>query len=511
VVLERLDDFLVAELEHTVALLHHGDLAAEGGEHGRVLHADHARADDHHRARHLVQVDDAVGVDDRLFVEGHAGRPGRAGAGGDDDVVRGDLAGTAAEVVDLDAVRADEVAHALDDRDPVAGELAAHHVVLPADHMGDPRGQVGDGDVVLDPVRLAVDLALPRPGQVENRLAQRLGRDRARVDAHPAHHLGALYQGHAPVQLRGRDGRPLPAGPGADYKQVVVIHAFSLTAHGWKQKRRNVTFTIVFPRPRSEKSGAGETEAGDLASNGCLEKRGAWMITPIRSVRRLARPAGAAAVALAVASGLAAGCGTVTASSGAGTASGGASGGAAGSPAPASASAVPTVTGTVPAGEVACVDWPSGAPTGSLPSSFVPVSVERCVNGAQDVPGQGLWVTATLERADSGLAGLVSALRQSPGRHLPGTVCPALATIPPEIVLTSATGQELMPRLPVTGCGITQSQVLLALAALRWHTVSVRLVSPVSGAAASSVPASPATVVSGSGSPHTLQTLGAAS
>jgi hypothetical protein len=169
---------------------------------------------------------------------------------------------------------------------------------------------------------------------------------------------------------------------------------------------------------------------------------------------------------------------------------------------------VPTITGgTVPAGEVACVGWPSSAPTGSLPTSFVPVSVERCVNGAQNVPGQGLWQTATLERADSGLAGLISALRRAPERHVPGTMCPALATIPPQIVLISASGQDLTPRLPVTGCGITQSQVLLALAALRWQTVSVRLLSPISGVPASSAPASGVTV---SGSPRGLQTLSAA-
>lgn len=229
------------------------------------------------------------------------------------------------------------------------------------------------------------------------------------------------------------------------------------------------------------------------------------MITPITSVRRLARPAGTAAVALALAGGLATGCASASGSAAASGATG--SSGASASPAP-SASAVPTITGgTVPAGGVACAGWPSSAPTGNLPTSFVPVSVERCVNGAQNVPGQGLWQTATFERADSGLAELVSALRRAPERHLPGTMCPALATIPPQIVLISASGQELAPRLPVTGCGITQSQVLLALAALQWQTVSVRLVSPISGVPASPAPASGGTV---SGSPRGLQTLSAA-
>ena len=188
-----------------------------------------------------------------------------------------------------------------------------------------------------------------------------------------------------------------------------------------------------------------------------------------------------------------------------GSVSGGASGSAAAS---ASASPVPTVSGgPVAAGEVACAGWPSGTPTGSLPVSFVPVKVERCVNGAQDIAGKGMWVTATLNEADSGLAGLVSALRRSPGRRAPGTVCPALATIAPQIVLISATGQTLAPRLPVTGCGLTQSPVLLALGSLHWHTVSVRLISPLPGGAAT--PAASARTATGT-SPRQLQTVSAA-
>jgi hypothetical protein len=138
--------------------------------------------------------------------------------------------------------------------------------------------------------------------------------------------------------------------------------------------------------------------------------------------------------------------------------------------------------------------------------NFVPVRVERCVNGAQEIPGKGLWVTATLREADSGLAGLISALRRSPGRQRPGTVCPALATVAPQIVLFSADGYALIPRLPVTGCGLTQSPVLRALGSLHWRTVSVRLISPLSGTAS---PAPSAQTATGT-SPRQLQTVSAA-
>jgi len=147
------------------------------------------------------------------------------------------------------------------------------------------------------------------------------------------------------------------------------------------------------------------------------------------------------------------------------------------------AAPVPTVSGgRVTPGEPACAGWPASAPTASLPVSFVPVAVERCVNGAQTIPGKGLWQTASLQRADSGLDALVSALHRPPGTHQPGTACPMLAIIPQQIVLISATGQELIPRLPVSGCGFIQPQVLAALATLPWRLVSVRLIAAIPAA-----------------------------
>ena len=127
--------------------------------------------------------------------------------------------------------------------------------------------------------------------------------------------------------------------------------------------------------------------------------------------------------------------------------------------------------------------------------SFVPVLVERCVTGAETVPGRGLWQTATLQRADNGLSALISALRQPSVERQPGIACPALAEIPPQLVLINAAGQQLIPQLPSTGCGLTQSRVLLALSALHWQPVSVRLVTQLSA---------PATVVPGT--PHAIRT-----
>lgn len=193
------------------------------------------------------------------------------------------------------------------------------------------------------------------------------------------------------------------------------------------------------------------------------------------------RRALAPAAAVFAVGALAAGCGAAHIA----PASSGTSGQATAPTASASASATPvrTVTGgPAVAGGPACVGWPTDVKSASLPVSFVPVSVERCVNGVTTVPGGGLWTSATLQRADSGLEALTSALRHPSAARQPGTVCPAIAIVPQQVVLTNAAGQRLMPKLPVSGCGLIQSQVLAALSELHWRPVSVRLIAKVPGA-----------------------------
>jgi hypothetical protein len=214
------------------------------------------------------------------------------------------------------------------------------------------------------------------------------------------------------------------------------------------------------------------------------------MMTPITSIVRFGRQARAVSVPLLFAGVLAAGCGTTHV----GAASGGSpSGPTASAPPSASATPVPTVSGgSVALGEPACAGWPASAPTATLPLSFVPVRVERCVDGAQTLPGKGQWVTATLQQADAGLTGLINALRRPPATYEPDIICPQVMILPPQIVLFSETGQKLIPRFPVSDCGLIQSQVLVALNALRWQPLSVRLISRIPAA----IPAATAPVVS---------------
>ncbi len=87
VVQQRVDDFVVAEFEQLRAAVDDGHLHAERGEHDGVFEADHAAADDDHRPRHVGQVENFVGVEDRFAVERNVVGPRRPRAGGEQDVL----------------------------------------------------------------------------------------------------------------------------------------------------------------------------------------------------------------------------------------------------------------------------------------------------------------------------------------------------------------------------------------------------------------------------------------
>jgi hypothetical protein len=204
------------------------------------------------------------------------------------------------------------------------------------------------------------------------------------------------------------------------------------------------------------------------------------MITGHTRASRVALVASIPVLALVT---LAAGCGTATAPSAVGgTATTGPSAGKSATSSPTQGTGTPTAVPTTTAGppivpgEPACTGWPAHAAHEMLPPSFVPVAVLRCVSGYQTIPGKGQWQTATLQRADKDLAALIAALRLPPLVRSPRMLCPEIAMVPPQIALINADGKALVPRLPTSGCGLIRSQVLAALAALHWQTVSVRLI-----------------------------------
>ena len=214
-VLEGLADLAVEEVEHAVALVDHRDLRPERAEHRRVLDADHAGADDDHRARHVVlELEQAVRVDHGPVVEVDGLRARRMGARGDHDPVRPDRLVVA---LHLHGVGVDEVRLAGQQADPVAPELLAHDGGLGRDHARGAIHQLLEHRLLglLDPRGIEhVERALGE--LLEHRLAQRLGGDRAGVDGDAAEPLLALGDGDALAQLGGLDRGLLAARPGPD-------------------------------------------------------------------------------------------------------------------------------------------------------------------------------------------------------------------------------------------------------------------------------------------------------
>ena len=97
------------------------------------------------------------------------------------------------------------------------------HVDLVADDVVDTKEQVAHRDVLLHGVRGAIDPALPVSREAERRLAERLARDRAGVDAHAADDRALLDNRDPLVELRALDGGPMSGWTRADDEQIVVV------------------------------------------------------------------------------------------------------------------------------------------------------------------------------------------------------------------------------------------------------------------------------------------------
>ena len=106
-----------------------------------------------------------------------------------------------------------------------------------------------------------------------------------------------------------------------------------------------------------------------------------------------------------------------------------------------------------------------------LPADFHAVAAVRCMSRSRMVPGDGEWAFADADRADSGLAPMVAALRLPPEPTPTGTVaCAAVGILVPPFALVDASGTVVNPVLPKSFCGQPLKQVLDAMNALPWRT-----------------------------------------
>jgi hypothetical protein len=151
-------------------------------------------------------------------------RPGR-----DHDCVRRELANAGVAQVDGDRVRVDEPRAAVEDVNPVPQELVADDLAFTLDHVACPHGDVVDRDALAQPVALSVNRALVEPRQVQDRLADRLRRDRPRVHARTAERDMALDERHVLPELGCLDRGLLPRRPRPHDHEVELAHVLSLT------------------------------------------------------------------------------------------------------------------------------------------------------------------------------------------------------------------------------------------------------------------------------------------
>ena len=218
-VLERLADLVVEEAQDAIALVDDRDLGAERAEHRCVLDADHAGADDDHRARDTVlELQQPVGIDDRAVVELDLPGPRRPRTAGDDDPLRADRL---VRIADLDGTGVLEVSLAGQKADAVAAELLAHHRGLRRHHAcGAVHQQLEHGLLGLLHARGVEHVERALGELLEYRLAQGLGRDRAGVDGDAAEPLLALRDRHPLAELGGLDRGLLAARPGSDHEKI---------------------------------------------------------------------------------------------------------------------------------------------------------------------------------------------------------------------------------------------------------------------------------------------------
>ena len=228
---ERLGDLGIDEGKEFLAAIDQRHPHAEGTEHRGILGADDPGTDHGERAGELAQAEDAVGSDERLPIGHDPARQGRLGAGGDDHHLRLDLHRLRRPLCD-EMMRIEEAGGAVDDHDAVPAHLVADHLDLAPDHVVAAEEKILHRDLLFQGVGGAVEAPLLETGQVEDRLAEGLGGDRAGVDADAADDLPPFANADPPAELGGLDGGVVPGRAGSDDEDVERFHAAHLGAYG---------------------------------------------------------------------------------------------------------------------------------------------------------------------------------------------------------------------------------------------------------------------------------------
>ena len=227
---QRVDHLAVHEIEDRRTGLDDGDLDVERRDHRRVLEADHAGAHDDEVLGERVALQELIGIDDPLAVERHRVAVRGPRAAGDQDVLAAH-ARRAVDGFDFQGVGVHEARRPRQRGHMIAVQLRADDFELAHEDLLDAEREVGDRDVLGDRVVAAVERPLAETREIQDRLAQRLRRDGAGVQADAADHLLAVDQRDLLAELGGGDRALLPGRPGPDHDEVVggSVHVVSLS------------------------------------------------------------------------------------------------------------------------------------------------------------------------------------------------------------------------------------------------------------------------------------------
>jgi len=106
-------------------------------------------------------------------------------------------------------------------------------------------------------------------------------------------------------------------------------------------------------------------------------------------------------------------------------------------------------------------------------ADFGTTAMINCVQTVRSYPGDGEWSVLIRQVAMTGLADVVAALqRPDEPPASPETYCDLVGHGPLPVLLANG-ADYLHPRLPETSCGDPQAEVMAALKAVEWRTVSL--------------------------------------
>jgi len=206
-------------IRRPVALVDQSHPNAERGKNAGVFAADHAGSDDGQGPRQPVELQDVVTSENPFAVERSIRGAGSFRPGGNDDLFCRDRAGDSGiDVVESKGIGANEACRRGDQLDTVAHQLVAGDVDFVLDHPVGAKQQILHRDVLLDGIGGAVKFPRAIPAKFERRLAQRLGRDRAEIDAAPAEHGPSFDDRDFLVELGALDCGALSSRPGTDHQ-----------------------------------------------------------------------------------------------------------------------------------------------------------------------------------------------------------------------------------------------------------------------------------------------------